>query len=196
MISTARDDGNGKSAAPDGLFFPMACSLAGIDRRGVNCYLIFYAVNLARVAQWPDAPMSQESYLFACPVCAARLSVPKALVGVRGPCPQCHHEITAPEPEPEPSVVETIRARATTPVEAGVPGPDWNQQSASDLSDPVSPRRSSFGVIIGTLLVLGVLVAAGLSGTAAPNDNCAVGDAPELQGVSPVAGNACATIQD
>ncbi|MFN0126055.1 MAG: hypothetical protein ACKV19_05150 [Verrucomicrobiales bacterium] len=43
--------------------------------------------------------MSNESYTFACPVCAVRLSVPKALAGVRGPCPQCHHEITAPEPE-------------------------------------------------------------------------------------------------
>ena len=161
MISTARHDGNGKSAALDRLFFPVASSVAGIDRRGVNRYLNFYAVNLARVAQWPDAPMSQESYLFACPVCAARLSVPKALVGVRGPCPQCHHEITAPEPEPELSVVETIRARATTPVEAGVPGPEWNQQSPSEPVDPVSPRRSSLGVIIGTLLVLGVLVAAG-----------------------------------
>ena len=143
------------------LVFPVASSVAGIDRRCVNRYLNFYAVNLARVAQWPDAPMSQESYLFACPVCAARLSVPKALVGVRGPCPQCHHEITAPEPEPELSVVETIRARATTPVEAGVPGPDWNQQSPSEAVAPVNPRRSSFGVIIGTLLVLGVLVAAG-----------------------------------
>jgi len=43
--------------------------------------------------------MSNETYTFACPVCAVRLSVPKALAGVRGPCPQCHHEITAPEPE-------------------------------------------------------------------------------------------------
>ena len=43
--------------------------------------------------------MSQQTYTFACPVCAVRLSVPKALAGVRGPCPQWHHDITAPEPE-------------------------------------------------------------------------------------------------
>jgi len=52
--------------------------------------------------------MSTETYTFACPVCAVRLSVPKALAGVRGPCPQCHHEITSPEvasPEREEALV-------------------------------------------------------------------------------------------
>lgn len=61
--------------------------------------------------------MSQETYTFACPVCAVRLSVPKALAGVRGPCPQCHHEITAPEPESVGAV-----ALAAAPSVAAAPG--------------------------------------------------------------------------
>ena len=42
--------------------------------------------------------MSPDIYSFACPACGIHLSVPRVLAGVRGPCPQCHREITAPEP--------------------------------------------------------------------------------------------------
>ena len=44
--------------------------------------------------------------------------MPKALAGVRGPCPQCHHEITAPEPEHVAAVALATAAAGPMPPRA------------------------------------------------------------------------------
>lgn len=98
--------------------------------------------------------MSNESYTFACPVCAVRLSVPKALAGVRGPCPQCHHEITAPEPEvalaaavvgargPEPAVGRNeVPAPTPSVVAPIVPGRPPTADEVARAVEPVVVAR-------------------------------------------------------
>jgi|GEM_PF-2406666 len=84
--------------------------------------------------------MSSETYTFACPVCAVRLSVPKALAGVRGPCPQCHHEITAPEPEP------ALVAAAAAPPEAAFEDEPPPDPPAPAVPEPVAELPKSRGL--------------------------------------------------
>lgn len=73
--------------------------------------------------------MSQELYTFACPSCAVKLSVPKTLAGVRGPCPQCHAEITAPPveeaapPPAQPPAVEKQKSILPPPRKETAPAP-------------------------------------------------------------------------
>lgn len=47
--------------------------------------------------------MANELIHFFCPACGIRLSVPKHLAGVTGPCPSCGHAIQAPLLETHPS---------------------------------------------------------------------------------------------
>lgn len=83
--------------------------------------------------------MSQETYTFACPVCAVRLSVPKALAGVRGPCPQCHHDITAPEPESV--LAPALVGAAVGEARSSVPPVKSDGEAPSRLVPPPLPRE-------------------------------------------------------
>jgi hypothetical protein len=49
--------------------------------------------------------MANELIHFFCPACGIRLSIPKHLAGVRGPCPSCSHPIQAPIHDFAPSPV-------------------------------------------------------------------------------------------
>ena len=62
---------------------------------------------------------------FGCPACQATLRVPSYLAGVKGPCPRCRAEITAPNPSPA----------AHAPVAAG---------AGSAASSSVSFHRTDF----------------------------------------------------
>lgn len=135
--------------------------------------------------------MSPENYTFACPACGIHLSVPRSLAGVRGPCPQCHHEIVAPEPvertfptpfaDPPAAVppATTAAPPATAPPAMAVKASARHTVSSTEqepvpsrIADAEAPRAASRGkrrgssrwaVVCGLLIILGLAAAAGLS---------------------------------
>jgi hypothetical protein len=72
-----------------------------------------------------------EMIQFPCPVCSTILRLPLAMAAARGPCPQCSHEITAPDPArglgafevPVPKDLEWIEPLPEPPLEMMPPVP-------------------------------------------------------------------------
>lgn len=128
--------------------------------------------------------MSPENYTFACPACGIHLGVPRSLAGVRGPCPQCHREITAPEPTDRvfPTPFADLPGAATAarhPVapapapeppprdevtlneeEAPLDEPDFEETDGPSITAEVRSRGSSRWVAVCASLTVLVLVAA------------------------------------
>jgi hypothetical protein len=61
--------------------------------------------------------MANDSFSFFCPACGIKLTVPRALAGVVGPCPSCGNQIQAPFPFPTPSPSGMQAGSAVTPAQ-------------------------------------------------------------------------------
>lgn len=91
--------------------------------------------------------MSSDSYTFPCPACGTLLSVPRVLAGVRGPCPQCRQEITAPPAPAEPAapdpVPPSVPPVASPPPVVPPPTVSSEPEPAPEVAPAAPPPASS-----------------------------------------------------